>query len=298
VSPSRRSSRTIEVIYRFDPDHPPRRNPPRTPAAARQRLVAGNLAFSELLDSRGGSARVIPLDPRDVGHGAEPGVVPEQTPFAAVLGCSDARAPVEMIFQRQSNDLFVVRVAGNGVGSAPLGSLRYAASTFTRSLRLLVVLGHSQCGAVTAAVDALITPDSYLPLAANQPLRSIVDSILVAVRKAYLALEAAHGRGVVRRPGYRAALIETSVALNACLGAFALKRDLESRSRRVLFGCYDLTTRLVGLPLSPVDPRPQVGLFSPPAGDAELRGLAGRVAASARVLGLLEGPRRRARGRR
>ena len=110
-----------------------------------------------------------------------------------MLGCSDARVPIEMIFQQRSNDLFVVRVAGNGVGSGCLGSLRYAADHFSRSLKLVVVLGHSQCGAVTAAVDAFLRPKTYLPLAVHYPLRAIVDSILVAVRSASLALEAVHG---------------------------------------------------------------------------------------------------------
>ena len=179
-------------MYRFDPDRPARRRAPRSPAEAQAKLVKGNRSFAHLLDSPG-RARVIPLDPSDVGHGVLPGVAPVQRPFAAVLGCSDARVPIETIFQQRSNDLFVVRVAGNGVGSGCLGSLRYAADHFPGSLKLVVVLGHSQCGAVTSAVDVFLRPARYLPLAANYPLRSIVDSILVAVRSASLALEAVHG---------------------------------------------------------------------------------------------------------
>ena len=188
----RRSSRTIDVVYRFDPDRPARRRAPRSPREAQAKLTKGNRSFAHLLDSPG-SARVIPLDPSDVGHGLEPGVAPVQRPFAAVLGCSDARVPIETIFQQKSNDLFVVRVAGNGVGIGGLGSLRYAVDHFPGSLKLIVVLGHSQCGAVTSAVDVFLRPALYLPLAANYPLRSIVDSILVSVRSASLALEAVHG---------------------------------------------------------------------------------------------------------
>jgi carbonic anhydrase len=235
----RRPARTIEVVFRFGSARSGRRRPPRTPKEALQRLLRGNRQFAALLDPRGPRIpRVIPLDPSAVGYGAERGMAPVQEPFAAVLGCSDARAPVEMIFQQRSNDLFVVRVAGNGVGSSSLGSLRYAAAHFPRSLRLVVVLGHSQCGAVTAAVDAFLRPRTYLSLATNYPLRSIVDAILVAVRSASLALEAAHGPGVTARPGYRAALVETSVALNACFAAFALKQELEGPNVRVLFACY------------------------------------------------------------
>jgi carbonic anhydrase len=216
-------------------------------------------------------------------------MAPLQQPFAAVLGCSDARAPVEMIFQQRSNDLFVVRVAGNGLGSSSVGSLRYAAQHFSRSLKLVVVMGHSQCGAVTAAVDALLRPRTYLPLAANYPLRSIVDGILVAVRSASLALEGAHGPGVTRQPGYRAALVETSVALNACLAAYALKQEIERPGLRVLFGSYDLASRSVRLPLAPRgrSPRTEIGLFPPPEDADGLRDLAVRLAGSGAIASLL-----------
>ena len=294
---SRRPSRTVDVVYRFDPDRPSRRRPPRSPAEAQARLLRGNRSFAHLLDSPG-RARVIPLDPSDVGHGVEPGVAPVQRPFAAVLGCSDARVPIETIFQQRSNDLFVVRVAGNGVGIGCLGSLRFAADHFPGSLKLIVVLGHSQCGAVTAAVDVFLRPAIYLPLAANYPLRSIVDAILVAVRSASLALQAVHGPRVSALPGYRAALVETSVALNACVTAFALKQELPDRRCRVLFGTYDLASRLVRLPLAP-DGRKEpsgIGLFPTPEDDGDVRRLAFTVARSAAIAALLrtgEGARRR-----
>ena len=130
-----------------------------------------------------------------------------------------------------------------------------------------MVLGHSQCGAVTSAVDVFLRPARYLALAANYPLRSIVDAILVAVRGASLALEAVHGPQVAARPGYRAALVETSVALNAVLAAFALQQELESRSCRVLFGTYDLASRYVRLPLTPDGRKAPsgIGLFPAPA---------------------------------
>ena len=83
---------------------------------------------------------------------------PKQRPFAAVLGCSDARARIELIFNEGPNDLFVVRVAGNGLGNDVLGSLRYAIDHLRGSLRLVVVLGHSGCGAMSAAVDSFLEP--------------------------------------------------------------------------------------------------------------------------------------------
>jgi carbonic anhydrase len=266
--------RTIDVVYRFDLARRLRRNVPRTPAEALRRLERGHRAFAGLLDSRR-RARIIPLDPSDVGYGARPGHAPAQRPFAAVIGCSDARVPIEMVFQQRANDLFVVRVAGNGLGSGCLGSLRYAAAHFSQSLRLVLVLGHSQCGAVTAAVDAFLRPKDYLALAANYPLRAIVDSILVAVRSASLVLEAVHSPRVTGRPGYRAALVETSAILNAGLAAYSLKQEIESPSLRVVFGSYELGSR-------------SVRLASPPRNDEEFRRLAKRVARSASIRALLD----------
>jgi carbonic anhydrase len=289
VARRQETSRAIEVVFRFGFSRRGRRPQPRTPQEAVQRLVRGNRQFAALLDPAGPRVpRVIPLDPEAVGYGAKRGIAPAQQPFAAVLGCSDARAPVEMIFQQRSNDLFVVRVAGNGVGSSSLGSLRYAATHFA-SLRLVAVLGHSQCGAVTAAVDAFLEPRTYLPLASNYPLRSIVDAILVSVRSASMALEAAHGPRVSMQPGYRAALVETSVAINACLAAFALKQELEGEKMRVVFGSYDLASRAVRLPIAPQgrSARPELGLFSPPDSDDELRALCLRLARSASITALL-----------
>jgi hypothetical protein len=116
-----------------------------------------------------------------------------------------------------------------------------------------------------------------------------VDAILVAVRSASLALEAAHGPDVIAQPGYRAALVETSVALNACLSAFALKPDLEGPNVRVLFGSYDLASRFVRLPLAPAgrSKRQEIGLFPPPEEHDGLRELALRLARSASIACLL-----------
>lgn len=296
ASRTSRPARTIDVVYRFDLERPARRREPRSAAEALGRLERGNRSFATLLDGHVHGARVIPVDPGEVGHGPEAGLAPKQRPFAAVLGCADARVPVEMVFQQRANDLFVVRVAGNGLGSGCLGSLRYAASHFAESLRLVLVLGHSQCGAVSAAVDAFLRPRNYLPLAANYPLRSIVDSILVAVRTASLALESAHGTEVGREPGYRAALVEVAVAVNAALAAFALRQELGTRRCRVVFGAYDLASRLVRLPLAPPGRgrATEIGLLDAPTGEEEFRRLVTRLAGSGAVAALLQaGPRRR-----
>jgi len=94
-----------------------------------------------------------------------------QRPFAIVLGCSDSRVPVEIIFDQGLGDLFVIRVAGNIVAPSLIGSVEFAASQF--GTRLVVVLGHSQCGAVIATLDQL-----RRPVASQSPnLKDIVDRI-------------------------------------------------------------------------------------------------------------------------
>jgi len=102
-------------------------------------------------------------------------------------------------------------------------------------------------------------------------------------------LEAVHGPRVTGRPGYRAALVETSVAINACVSAYALRLELESRRCRVLFGTYDLASRYVRLAITP-DARKTpsgIGRFPAPADDREARRIATAVAGSASVAALL-----------
>ena len=74
-----------------------------------------------------------------------------QEPFAIVLGCSDSRAPAELIFDQGLGDLFVIRVAGNVIAPSLVGSVEFAAEHF--GTRLVVVMGHTQCGAVTATLQ-------------------------------------------------------------------------------------------------------------------------------------------------
>ena len=100
-----------------------------------------------------------------------------QEPFAVILGCSDSRVPAELIFDQGFGDLFVIRVAGNIVAPSQVGSVEFAASLF--ATRLVVVLGHTQCGVVTATLEEL------QGRATNQSknLRSIVDRVRPPVEK-------------------------------------------------------------------------------------------------------------------
>ena len=98
-----------------------------------------------------------------------------QEPFAIILGCSDSRVPVELVFGQAFGDLFVIRVAGNIVAPSQVGSVEFAAERF--GTRLAVVLGHTQCGAVTATLDELRQPQGH----ESPNLRAIVERIRPAV---------------------------------------------------------------------------------------------------------------------
>jgi len=93
-----------------------------------------------------------------------------------VLGCSDSRVPAEMVFDQSLGDLFVIRVAGNIVAPSQIGSIEFAAERF--GTRLVVVLGHSRCGAVLATLEELQHPSGG---SHSRNLRSIVDRIRPAV---------------------------------------------------------------------------------------------------------------------
>src|ERR1700761_5014029 len=98
-----------------------------------------------------------------------------QAPFAAILGCSDSRVPMEIVFDQGLGDLFVIRVAGNIVAPSQIGSVEFAAEQF--GTRLVVVLGHSRCGVIEAAVGELKRPVENQ----SRNLRSIVDLVRPSV---------------------------------------------------------------------------------------------------------------------
>lgn len=99
----------------------------------------------------------------------------DQTPIAVVLGCSDSRVPVEIIFDQGFGELFVIRVAGNVVASSQIGSVEFAAVQF--GVKLVVVLGHTRCGAIQATLAELAQPTQNQ----SRNLRSIVDRIRPSV---------------------------------------------------------------------------------------------------------------------
>lgn len=134
-------------------------------ADALERLREGNRRFVSDEDIEG--------TPASREHRA--GAAKPQNPFAIILACSDSRVPTELIFDRGIGDLFVIRVAGNIVAPSQIGSIEYAAEQF--GTRLVVVLGHSNCGAVIATLQELALKESHR----SPNLRAIVDRIRPAV---------------------------------------------------------------------------------------------------------------------
>ena len=132
---------------------------------ALERLREGNRRFvSEVRNSDSQSNRT---RRRELEDGQEP--------FAIILGCSDSRVPAEIVFDQGLGDLFVIRVAGNIVAPSQIGSVEFAAERF--HTRLVVVLGHSQCGAIEATLEQLQRPTENQ----SRNLHSIVDRVRPAV---------------------------------------------------------------------------------------------------------------------
>jgi carbonic anhydrase len=137
-----------------------------------ERLRRGNLRF--VADAPSPDTLASQTRRRELASGQEP--------FAIILGCSDSRVPAEIVFDQGLGDLFVIRVAGNIVAPSQVGSVEFAAERF--GTRLVVVLGHSQCGAILATLEELARPAEDQ----SRNLRSIVDRIRPSV-EALLATE-------------------------------------------------------------------------------------------------------------
>lgn len=283
--------RDVEIVYRYGGGGAEPRRRPGDPVEARRRLDEGSRAFTAMLANVGGEGapvrRVVDVDPHDLGlHSKD--VAPAQRPYAAVLGCADARVPVELVFNEGPNDLFVVRVAGNALGGDALGSLRYAVDHLGESLKLVVVLGHSGCGAVSAAVDIFLEPARYLSIASQHVTRGLLDRLLVVVHSSARRMAAVWGADVVERPGYRDALVEASVASNAALAAHTVQQELArgAHPMRAVYGVYVIGTHEVWAPRA--GSANLAGLADPPADLDAFVDFGDAVMRSARVAALLE----------
>ncbi len=249
---------SVDLIYRFDPFRPITLDRPTNTDAAIRVLLEGNRRLVGFIDNMqqatvNGTAEteqtIVPVDLLSMGLPFFPGAALDQAPFALVLGCSDARVPIESIFDQSFNDLFVVRIAGNVLGTECLGSFDYAVRHMRQSLKAVVVLGHTGCGAVTAAVDTYLNPTDYADIAFTHALRSLIDRVMAAVRGAAHAFERNCGHEIHRHPGYRAALVEASVYLNSAITAFDLQREFPiasgGSSLPVFYGACDISNMVV-----------------------------------------------------
>jgi carbonic anhydrase len=176
-----------------------------SPGDALQRLVDGNRRFR---DAQGKSA----------ARSWSPELATQaQRPFAIILGCSDSRTPVEILFDEGFGDLFVVRIAGNIVAPSVVGSIEFAAAQF--GSRLVIVMGHTRCGAIAATVKAIETglgPES-------NNIRAITDRI------------APHIQGLVR-PGDSEAVLREAVRANVRASADHLRHGSRVLEEYVVSG--------------------------------------------------------------
>jgi carbonic anhydrase len=281
----------IEITWQYDPERMARETSPHTPEEAQQMLELGNAAFAALGEQAGDAKLVLRAVAEDLGLPAKDGQSIQQTPFAAMLSCADARVPTELIFGQQANDLFVVRVAGNVLGAECLGSIDYAI-THMDTIHLVTVLGHTGCGAVTAAVDAYLSTDLYLEVAANPALRGIIDSMMAAVRLSAATLARAHGDAAAGMLGYKPALVELTVALHAAMTGTVLQRTCHQHAGQALgaaFAVYNIGNRKAGLPLDEGGDEAgwRAGLYAPPANAATLTQLAREMAGGRFITTLL-----------
>ena len=211
-----------------------------------------------------GQPVVIPCDQTEVGLGEHDAYGrPKQSPFALVLGCSDAREPAEILLGQGFDDLFTVRVAGNVLGDECVGSVIYALDKFaptagakaSGSLKLIVVIGHRSCGAVHAAVEAHEDdPSTLLERVGSipHPLAAIVARIAPVVTVSAWAIDSSYGPGASRDKKHTEILTEIGVYLNAALGSFELDKIVKARFPgdesppvAVRFGVFDLGSDFV-----------------------------------------------------
>ncbi len=159
-----------------------------------------------------------------------------QAPFAAILGCSDSRVPVEIVFDQGLGDLFVIRVAGNIVAPSQIGSVEFAAER--SGTRLVVVMGHSQCGAIQATLEELQRPND----SQSRNLASIVDRIRPSV-EGLLATELRNDPEALVRHAVRANIRASADHLRH--GSQVIEQLIASEDLLVVGAEYSLETGIV-----------------------------------------------------
>jgi carbonic anhydrase len=193
---------------------------------ALERLQEGNRRFASSV--RGTAASLTHAKRAELATG--------QQPFAIILGCSDSRVPAEFVFDQGLGDLFVIRVAGNIVAPSQVGSVEFAAARY--DTRLVVVLGHSQCGAILATLDEL-----QKPTADQSPnLRAIVDRIRPSV-EGLLATDIRHDVNALVKQAVTANIRASVDHLRH--GSQVLEQLIQDEGLRVVGAEYSLETGIV-----------------------------------------------------
>jgi carbonic anhydrase len=193
--------------------------------AALQRLLDGNRRF---IASLGSEAMV--------GQGRRLELSKAQQPFAIILGCSDSRVPAEIVFDQGLGDLFVIRVAGNIVAPSQIGSVEFAAARF--GTRLVVVLGHTECGAILATLEELRRPSDTQ----SRNLRSIVDRVRPSI-DGLLETELRNDQDALLRQAVRANIRASASHLRH--GSEILEQLIQEDGLLVVGAEYSLETGLV-----------------------------------------------------
>ena len=188
-----------------------------------------------------------------------------------------------MLFGQGFNDLFVIRVAGNVLGDVCMGSIEFALNALSESVKCVVMIGHLGCGAVTGAVDSYLRPLKFWSKSMPPMLRTIIQRIFVAVREADNGLKESWGPDARDVPGYREALIDIAVCVNAAQAAFDLRQEVEQSAKweiEVLYAVFSLHNHQVSMPVNPHAPvlPENVNLAYAPTNPKEFNTLAVRMA--------------------
>ena len=211
-----------------------------TAREALARLQEGNRRF--VSDER-------KLDVR-ASHTRREALADGQQPYAIVLGCSDSRVPAEVVFDQGLGDLFVIRVAGNIVAPSQVGSVEFAASRY--GARLVVVLGHTQCGAVQATLEHLASPAEH-----TSNVQSIVDRIRPSI-ETILAVAPRGDESRLLQQAVRANVRASADHLRH--GSSLLERLIQEDGLMIVGAEYSLETGVVDFFDGPLVPkRPQGG---------------------------------------
>jgi carbonic anhydrase len=269
----------MDIIYRFNPYEPVEYTSFKTAEESLAHLREGHGRYHEIVNGLrdrvyGAPSEniVIPTSLTSRGVSMVPGIAIAQRPFAIVVSCSDARVPLEEIFQVSANSVFVVRVAGQAMGAEVLGSILYALIHFQDSIRLIIVLGHTECGAVTAAVNMMSNPQAD-PSSLPPSIASIVDRIRPAVKICVCTPDQS-----ADRPHSQEALVEASCFVHAAKVAMELRTELglaEKPLPQVVYGVYDLrTSQIRSRPATDSESSRNDFLAEAPHTDAALQALA------------------------